>query len=484
MSGTLAPAPVPTATEPAAPAEIDRSCRWPVLLLFLLAVCWLVIASGLTLVASLKFHAPRLLADSAWLTYGRLQPAAANALLYGFAVPAGLGLALWLCARLGGVPLRLPGLAFGGALVWNVGLKLGLLGILLGDTTGFEWLEMPRYAAPILFAGYAMVGVSALMTFKDRRESQLYVSQWFLLVAVFWFPWIFSSAHLLVSFRPLRGVMPAVVAWWYAGNLTVLWLGFVGLAVVFYLLPKLLGGPLFSRYHALFAFWVLALFGGWTGIPQSAPLPAWMPAVSTIANLFVLVAAVAVVLNIRRTFTALPRPRSRFPLALVIFSTVGYGVANLLNTAAALPSVAAVTDFTLFTQARTQLMVYGFFGLAMFAGMYHTLPRLLGFSLPSVKLMKLHVGCALAGVTISVAALALGGVLQGQALNHPESAFLDSLRPGLMALRLSTLGDTLLLVGHVALFLNLAGAVIGWCRVAWPPVFAAALRSEAPEVAR
>jgi len=484
MSVICPPAPEPNAAGLVAPAEIDRSCRWPVLLLFLLAVSWLVIASGLTLVASLKLHAPRLLADSAWLTYGRLQPAAANALLYGFAVPAGLGLALWLSTRLGGVPLRLPGLAFGGALVWNVGLKLGLLGILLGDSTGFEWLEMPRYAAPILFAGYALIGVSALMTFKDRRERQLYVSQWFLLVAVFWFPWIFSTAHLLVSFMPLRGIMPAVVAWWYAGNLTVLWLGFVGLAAVFYLLPKLLGGPLFSRYHALFAFWVLALFGGWTGIPQSAPLPAWMPAVSTIANLFVLLAAVAVLLNVRRTLMALPIPRSHFPLSLVIFSMVAYGIANLFSAAAAIPSVAAITDFTLFTPARTQLFVYGFFGLAMFAGMYHTLPRLLGFSLPSVKLIKLHAVCAPTGLVISVAALALGGVLQGQALNHPESAFLDSLRPGLMALRLSTLGDTLLLVGHVALFLNLAGAVFGWCRAVWPPVFAAALRAEAPRAAR
>jgi cbb3-type cytochrome oxidase subunit 1 len=209
-----------------------------------------------------------------------------------------------------------------------------------------------------------------------------------------------------------------------------------------------------------------------------------MPALSTIANLFALVATVAVVLNVRRTLTALPVPRSRFPLSLVIFSTVAYGIANLFNAAAAIPSVAATTDFTLFTPARTQLYVYGFFGLAMFAGMYHLLPRLLGFSLPSARLIKLHAGCALAGLAISSAALALGGLLQGQVLTHPDSAFLDSLRPGLMALRLSTLGDSLLLVGHTALFLNLVGALVGWCRAAWPPVWAAALRPEGREVAR
>jgi cytochrome c oxidase cbb3-type subunit 1 len=484
MSATCSPALDPTLTGPAAPAEIDRSCRWPVLLLFGLAACWLVIGSVFSLLVSLKFHVPGLLADSAWLTYGRLQPAATNAFLYGFAVPASLGMALWLGARLGGVPLRLPGLAVVGALVWNVGLKLGLLGILGGDSTGFEWLELPRYASPILFAGYTLVGVSALQTFRARRAGELYVSQWFLLAALFAFPWIFSTAHLLVSFVSLRGVMPAVVTWWYGGHVITLWLGFVGLAAVFYLLPKLLGGPLFSRYHALFAFWVLALFGGWTQVPQSAPLPAWMPALSTVANLFVLVAAVAVVLDVRRTLVALPAPRSRFPLSLVNTSVVAYALANLLNATAALPSVAAITDFTLFTPARTQLFVYGFFGLAMFAGMYHVLPRVLGFSLPSARLIKTHAVCALAGLTISVVALTLGGVLQGLALNRPEIAFLDTLRPGLMALRLGTLGDVLLLAGHVALLLNLVSAFLGWGLATWKPVVVAAMRPEAPEVAR
>ena len=237
--------------------------------------------------ASLKFHAPQLLAGSAWLTYGRLQPAATHALLYGFAVPAGLGVVLWLTARLGRVPLQLPGVAFVGGVVWNLGVKLGLLGILAGDSTGYEWLELPRYAAPIVFAGYSLVAVSALLTFKDRRESQLYVSQWFVLAAVFWFPWIFSTAELLVSFAPLRGVMPTVVAWWYAGNLANLWFGFIGLAILFYLLPTLLNRPLYSQYHAMLAFWCSCCSGAGAasrnlrrcrpGCPVSVPSAACSP---------------------------------------------------------------------------------------------------------------------------------------------------------------------------------------------------------------
>ena len=43
-----------------APADIDASCRLPLVVLFLCAAVWLVIGSAFTLIASLKFHAPGL----------------------------------------------------------------------------------------------------------------------------------------------------------------------------------------------------------------------------------------------------------------------------------------------------------------------------------------------------------------------------------------------------------------------------------------
>src|SRR5262249_44231334 len=86
---------------PVAPAEIDASCRVPVLVLFACATLWLVTASVLAVITSLKLHMPQLLADCPWFTYGRLQPMQMNALIYGFAAQAALGVALWLIARLG-----------------------------------------------------------------------------------------------------------------------------------------------------------------------------------------------------------------------------------------------------------------------------------------------------------------------------------------------------------------------------------------------
>src|SRR5436309_15180845 len=81
--------------------EINDSCRMPLLTMFVSAAVWLVISSVFGLIASLKFHSPNFLADCAWLTYGRVRPACTNALIYGFCVQAGLGVALWMFAWLG-----------------------------------------------------------------------------------------------------------------------------------------------------------------------------------------------------------------------------------------------------------------------------------------------------------------------------------------------------------------------------------------------
>ena len=147
---------------------------------------------------------------------------------------------------------------------------------------------MPRSAAVILFLAFLLITVWAYVTYTRRSAAALYPSQWFVLAALLWFPWIFSTATLLLQIFPVRGVVQASVAWWFSGNLINVWLTLAGLASTFYLLPKLTGRPLQSQYLALFAFWTLILFGTWTGIPAHAALPAWMPTLSGAASVLLL----------------------------------------------------------------------------------------------------------------------------------------------------------------------------------------------------
>jgi len=458
-----------------APSEIDASCRLPLLVLFVSAAVWLVIGSIFALIASLKFHSPNILADCPWLTYGRVRPVANNCLIYGFCLQSGLGVGLWLLARLGDSVLAQTWLVTVGAKLWNLGVTVGVVGILAGDATGFENVEMPRYAAIILFIGYLLIALWSLLTFHQRRERQLYVSQWFLLAALFWFPWIYSTANLLLVTFPVRGAAQAVIAWWYSANLLVVWLGLVGLAAIFYFVPRLTNRELHSRYLALFAFWALILFGSWGGIPNSAPLPAWMPAISTVGAVLTGLSILTVAMNLYGTLEGNCSKLWAGPsLRFISFGLVAFIVAGLLNAVCSFNPVSQITGLTWFTPALTYLKVYGFFAMVMFGAIYYILPHLTGIDFPSPKLVGVHFWVATIGILFIVVPLAAGGVVQGYKLHNPTLPFMDILKSTLPFLRASTLGDLLLLLGHLIFLVNLVGMLNQFYRARALSAYAAA----------
>jgi cytochrome c oxidase cbb3-type subunit 1 len=498
------------ATQPAAqaapPDDIAISCRLPLLILFVSAAVWLVIGSVFALIASIKFHSPNFLADCTWLSYGRVRPAGLNSFLYGFCVQAGLGVTFWILARLGRATLAQAWLAAAGAKFWNLGVTVGVLGILTGDSTGFENLDMPRYAAVIMSLGYLMAGLSAALTFHNRRQLALAPPQWFLLAALFWFPWIYSTANLLLVAFPVRGVAQSVIGWWYSNNLHVVWFGLVGLAAVFYFVPALTesraasvesgSAPIprstldtrhfQSRYLALFTFWTLILFGSWGGIPASAPVPAWMPALSTSASVLTLVPMLAAILTVCRT---LGRPVSSSSSPVPSLRFIGFGlvaliVATMLNAAAALPEVNQVLGFTWFTPALLQLNLYGFFAMTLFGAIYDIVPRITGVDMPSPKLVRAHFWVAAAGIVLCVVPLTLSGVVQGLQLQNANVAFLETAKATLPFLRISTVGDLLIGVGHVFFLANLAGVVTQFCRARATKAYLAATAQIQPAEAR
>jgi cbb3-type cytochrome oxidase subunit 1 len=111
-------------------------------------------------------------------------------------------------------------------------------------------------------------------------------------------------------------------------------------------------------------------------------------------------------------------------------------------------------------------------------------PHLIEGGLPFRRLVRLHLICAMAGVLLQALPLMGGGLVQGGALAQPDIPFVQTLRPGLMGLRLSTLGDLLVLVGHLALLVNLTVALARVVGAAGWPVLAAALRPEPVEAGR
>jgi cytochrome c oxidase cbb3-type subunit 1 len=489
-----APAPetVSTARAPISPREINRSCCLPVTVLLASSVGWLVVASVLGLISAIKLHAPGLLSGTAWLTYGRVYPAYSFALIYGFAAPAGLGLGLWILARLSRAAAFGPIATMIAGLFWNFGVLVGTLGILSGAGAGYEGLEVPGFASPILLASYLALALFAILTLHFRSERELYVSQWYLLMALFWFPWIFTTAEMLVVYFPSRGVVQAVIAGWFVHNLYWIWMASLGLAAVFYFLPKLTGQPLHSRGLAMFGFWSLACFGGWGGVQGGTPAPSWLASVSGAAGIMMLVPLLAVAVNWHMTMKGKDQKLAPSPfLPFFKFGAFCFILASLLQIVGLLRAPASVSGhshdlsetvqstfalafgllgqfaevarFTHYGNGVSSLFLFGFFAMVAAGGIYYAVPKLTQCEWPAPELMKWHFRCAAAGAALLAASLIIGGIRQGAAMNNPSLAFLETVRSTVPFLGLGTLGMLLLLVGNCALGINFARLLLN-CR--------------------
>ncbi len=426
----------------------DASSREPVLVFFASALAWLLVGSLLGDVASLKLHLPDWLVRQPWLTFGRVRAAHLNALVYGWASLALLGVSLWMIPRLVHAPLRWPRAATWGAGLWNAGVLLGVAAILAGYTDGMEWLEMPRYLAdPWLIVGGGLVGGCLLGTLAAREVDHLYVSVWYIMAAFLWFPILF----VIGNWPGFSGVESAAVNWFYAHNVLGLWLTPIGLAAAYYFIPKVLGRPVHSYQLSLLGFWALAFFYALNGMHHliGGPLPTWMITTSVVASVMMVIPVLAVAVNHHLTmvgrFGAL---RYSPTLRFVVPGAMAYTAVSLQGMFTALHEVNRITHFTQWTIAHAHVGVYAFVTFVLFGSMYYIMPRLLDREWPSARLIEWHFWLVVTGIALYVVPLTTAGVLQGLALLDPQTPFQRSVEivwPGLVARSVAAL---VLTAGH------------------------------------
>ncbi|MFA6544428.1 MAG: cbb3-type cytochrome c oxidase subunit I [Limisphaerales bacterium] len=445
-------------------AEVEASCRLPVLFLAFSGVKWLVFGAVLALLASVQLHNPAFMEGCPWVTYGRLRPAAINALTYGFALQASFGLALWLIARLGRAPLASPLGLFISGIFWNVAVAVGVFGILAGDATGFDLLEFPLYAALPLFASYACLGAWALISLKARTERPLYVSLWFVLAGLLWFPWILSTAQgLLLGWR-VPGVVQAIVAGWFGNNLLQIVLTGSALATLFYFVPKMVNRPLANPLLAQSGFWLLLLLGGWGGLAQLSAVPAWIPAVSGAANVLVVVPVLALLVCLYQT--AEGKIAETWKASAVFRFMAVAAVLLLCMTLRTAVFGGHLAQFTFCSSARTDIVLLGVFGLSVLGALHYIVPRLTtgDDALPSDGLVDLSFWAALFGVLAVGIGFSLAGFKQAAVNGAADSKFIEGAVTGIAGnLKLVTVGYAAVTVAALAFLANFALAVRRCC---------------------
>ena len=442
-------------------ARADASTAPLVFFFFCCAFAWLLLASVAGLTASIKLHDPDWLTSQAWLTFGRIRAIHLNAVAYGWAPMAGLGIALFIIPRLLKTELVGGRFALLGAALWNAGLIAGIGSIAYGVSDGLEWLEIPWQIDILFVAGGALIGIPLVLTLLHRKVEHLYVSVWYMGCALFWFPVLF----LVANFPGLhRGVEQAAMNWWFGHNVLGLFYTPLALASVYYFLPKVIGRPIQSYNLSLLGFWGLAFFYGQVGGHHliGGPVPAWMVTLSIVQSMMMIIPVVAFTVNQQQTLAGhLSALRYSPTLRFVGFGGLMYTASSIQGSFEALRSVNAVTHFTHYTVAHAHLGLYGFVSMVFFGAIYFVVPRITAREWPSPALIALHFWLAAVGIAIYFVALTIGGWLQGTAMLDASRPFIDSVQVTLPYLKARSVGGAMMGLGHLVFAAPFAWLVFG-----------------------
>ncbi|MCE4553905.1 cbb3-type cytochrome c oxidase subunit I [Roseateles cellulosilyticus] len=435
-------------------ARADASTAPLVFFFFCCAFAWLLVASAAGLTASIKLHEPDWLTGQPWLTFGRIRTIHLNAVAYGWAPMAGLGIALFIIPRLLKTELVGARYAFLGAALWNAALIAGLGAIAAGFSDGLEWLEIPWQIDILFVIGGALVGLPLALTLLQRRVDHLYVSVWYMGCALFWFPVLFLIGNMPGLHH---GVQQAAMNWWFGHNVLGLFYTPLALASVYYFLPKIVGRPVQSYNLSLLGFWGLAFFYGQVGGHHliGGPVPGWLITLSIVQSVMMVVPVAAFTVNQYQTLkghlgTIITSPTLRF----IGLGGLMYTASSVQGSVEALRSVNAVTHFTHFTVAHAHLGLYGFVTMVFFGAIYFITPRITGREWPSQALIAAHFWLATVGIAVYFVSLTIGGWLQGLAMLDETRPFIESVTLMAPYLKARSVGGALMGLGHVVFVLH------------------------------
>jgi cytochrome c oxidase cbb3-type subunit 1 len=383
----------------------------------------------------------------------------------GWASLASVAGCLWLMCRLSRAELLYPKMLYLSGALWNIGTALAVFGIIFGDGQSVEWLDAPPYAAPFFIAALGIVSAWTVATFRRRREPHLYVTQWYILGAIFWFPWLYLVAQFTIFWAPATGVVQPIVNWWFGHNTLGLWFTPIAVGAAYYLIPKIIGRPVHSYYLSVIGFWSLALFYAWAGMHHliGGPIPAWLATASTVGSMMMIIPVLAVAINHHMTMRGhFDRLRYSPALRFTVFGAISYTLVSLQGSLMSLKSYSETVHFTHYIVAHAHFGAYAFVTMILFGLFYYMIPRLTGREWPCSALIRVHFWAAAVGITGYVVSLSVGGWWQGRMMNNPDVPFARIvlyLQPHLFA---RTLCGILIGIGHAAFATSFVMNLSGW----------------------
>lgn len=209
------------------------------------------------------------------------------------------------------------------------------------------------------------------------------------------------------------GLNDAIIQYFYIHNLFNAWFTTSALAVVFYLLPKLTGNPLFSHRLAMWGFTSV-----WTGQHHAlySPAPEWLEITSVAFSILAIIPNAALAWNFFMTMKgAWYKIRENLALRFLAVGVIYYLFTCVQGIAQSFRTFSSYIHFTNWTIGHSHLAFvadYSFFGFALAV---YLLPRMLGRPLAARRLAEWHFWLTFGSLTVFMYVLWFIGIMQADA---------------------------------------------------------------------
>jgi cytochrome c oxidase cbb3-type subunit I len=376
------------------------------------ATCWLVFGTTVGEYVGIKFVAPDV-DHVSWLSFGRLRPVHTNAVFWGWASLAMLGLGYYVVPRVSNTTLFSFKMGWYTLILINTAVFLGTICLMAGINNGGG--EYREYIWPVmlLFAvGLILTLINFFKTISKRTTKEIYISNWYIVSSI-----IFGIVITLVAYIPLwqNGLGETIIQGYYMHQGVGMWFMLFTLGIVYYFLPQQLNKPIYSYSLGILAFWTQILFYTLIGTHHFvfSSIPWWLQTVAIVGSAGMIIPVVAGTTNFLLTFKgAWYKINDSYTLPFFLTGILFYFTGSMQGTAEAFRSTNLLWHFTDFTVAHSHITMYGIICFLLWAGIYAVMPRITGQEPPQVT-VGAHFWLALIGLMFYTVPLMYGSTLRG-----------------------------------------------------------------------
>lgn len=417
------------------------------------ATFWLLFGTTVGEYLGIKFMAPDV-DHRSWLSFGRLRPVHTNAVFWGWASLAMLGLAYYVVPRVSNVPIANIKTGYRSLILINASVILGSIFLMAGINNGGG--EYREYIWPVM----ALFGIGVFISLQNffktiakRTTKEIYVSNWYIISAM-----MFLLVIAVVAYWPSwqTGLGETIVQGYYMHQGVGMWFMLFTLGLMYYFLPQQLNKPIYSYSLGILAFWAQILFYTLIGTHHFifSAIPWWLQTVAIVGSAGMVIPVVAGTTNFLMTFKGSWHKLSgSYTLPFYLIGIIFYFTGSLQGTAEAFRFTNLVWHFTDFTVAHSHLTMYGIICFMLWGFIYTIVPRLTGKEPPQIT-VGAHFWLALIGLLFYTFPLMYGSTLRGLMWMEGTKSFMESVELMAPYWLWRAIGGSLMWLSHILFAYN------------------------------